>query len=146
MLGITAQILSDLHAEFAGRHNDQASQAWLTAYEFVQHRQAKRCCLAATCLAETNQFFAAEDLGNGVLLDLSRLVVAGVAHTLQDGLVQSEGIEAQSYSSWQWPPDVTAICSMFVESPDWLARDLSSLLDMGPTYLVAARRVCCLPV
>ena len=28
-----------------------------------------------------------------------------------------------------------------VRSPAWLARDLSSLLDIGSTYLVAARRV-----
>jgi hypothetical protein len=114
MLGVAAQVLCDLHAKLARRHDDQTAQARLTASQLVQHRQAERCSLATTCLAEANQFLAVEDLGNGVLLDIGRLFVAGVAHTLQDGLVQSEGIEAQSCSSRQWPPDVAANCSIVV--------------------------------
>ena len=93
VLRVGAQVLGDLHAQLAGGHDDQAAQARLAAAQTVQHREPERGGLAAARLAEPDQFFAREDFGDRVLLDLRRLFVAGVAHALEDGLFQPEGFE-----------------------------------------------------
>jgi hypothetical protein len=90
---IDAQVLCNLHAQLARRHEDHAARTRFTAAEAIEHRQAERGGLAAAGLAEADQVSAGEDLGDGVRLDVGRRFVASCAHTAEDGLLEPEGTE-----------------------------------------------------
>jgi hypothetical protein len=114
MLRVDAQVLGHLHAQFARRHDDEATQAGFTAAEAVEHRQAEGRRLAAAGLAEADQFGAGEDLGNGTRLDVRRLFVAGGANTTQDGLLQPKG--SKSHAGISGAPRCIAPWRRWVES------------------------------
>ena len=88
---VLAEVLGDLHAEFARGNDDEAAEPGLAARQHVQHRQAERGRLAAARLAEADEVLTAEDLGNGLRLDVGGLLVADRAHAAEDGLTEPEG-------------------------------------------------------
>ena len=141
VLGVGAEVLGDLYAQLARRHDDQAAQARLAAAEAVEHRQAERRGLAAAGLAEPDQLVAVEDLGDRVLLDLGRLFVAGVAHALEDGLLQPEGFETHG--------DVRLVAAgpLVGRWAAWLMLFSIDVVAAGPwpTHLVATHRKRCPP-
>ena len=56
-LRVDAQVLRDLHAQFARRHDDQPAQSPVRhRTQLVEHRQTERGGLAAAGLAEADQF------------------------------------------------------------------------------------------
>jgi len=98
-LGVHAEVLRHLHAEFTGGDQDQGAQAAFPAAEAVQGGQPEGGGLAAAGLAETDQVAATEDEGDRGGLDLGRLGVADGMDAAKDGLSEPEGGETQLRNS-----------------------------------------------
>jgi hypothetical protein len=94
VLRVDAQVLGDLHAQFARRHDDDAAQAGLAAAQLVEHRQAERGRLAAAGLAEADQFEAGRgSWGWHAPGSPSAFHSRRREDAAQDGLLEPEGSE-----------------------------------------------------